>query len=91
VGLKIPQDLSHISVVSSDYAELLTPPLTTIDLPSSEMGRIGVEMLIRQLEDKKLQPIQQLLPPKLTVRATTGPYKPRNILSTGGSIPGILL
>jgi DNA-binding LacI/PurR family transcriptional regulator len=78
VGLKIPQDLSHISVVSSHYAELLTPPLTTIDLPSSEMGRIGVEMLIRQLEDKKLPPIQQLLPPKLTVRATTGPYKPRN-------------
>jgi DNA-binding LacI/PurR family transcriptional regulator len=74
-GLRIPQDLSHISVVSSHYAELLTPPLTTIDLPNSEMGRIGVELLIRQLEDKEVGPSQQLLEPRLTVRASTMPYR----------------
>lgn len=78
-GLKIPADLSHISVVSPHYAEWLSPALTAIDLPSSEMGRVGVELLIRQLEDKKLEPIQQLLPPVLTVRASTGPYQPRSI------------
>ncbi|MBN9388203.1 MAG: LacI family DNA-binding transcriptional regulator [Chloroflexi bacterium] len=74
-GLHIPQDLSHISVVSSQFAELLTPPLTTIDLPNSEMGRIGVEFLLRQLEDKEVGPSQQLLEPRLTVRASTMPYR----------------
>jgi DNA-binding LacI/PurR family transcriptional regulator len=77
-GLKIPEDLSHISLVSSRYAEMLSPALTAIDLPSAEMGRIGVELLIRQLEDKNLQPIQQLLTPTLTVRSSTMPYQARN-------------
>jgi DNA-binding LacI/PurR family transcriptional regulator len=77
-GLRIPEDLSHISVVSSHYADLLTPALTAIDLPSSQMGRIGVEILLRQLEDRTVQPIQQLLTPTLTVRASTLPYHPRN-------------
>ena len=70
-GLKIPGDISHLTVVSPHYAELLTPPLTAIDLPSNEMGRIGVEMLVRQLENRAIEPLQQLLPPKLTVRAST--------------------
>lgn len=78
-GLKIPSDLSHISVVSSHYAEMLTPSLTAIDLPSSEMGRLGVEMLIRQLEDRKIQPIQQLLTPILTIRDSTQPYQARQM------------
>lgn len=76
-GLSIPEDLSHISIFSPHYAELLTPALTAIDLPTSEMGRIGVEMLIRQLEDRTIQPIQQLLNPNLTVRASTLPYQER--------------
>jgi DNA-binding LacI/PurR family transcriptional regulator len=79
-GLRIPQDLSHISIVSSQYAELLTPALTTIDLPNSQMGRIGVEMLISQLEDKTVGPIQQLLEPHLTVRASTMEYQGRRNL-----------
>lgn len=78
-GLKIPEDLSHISVVTSRNAEMLSPALTAIDLPGAEMGRMGVELLIRQLEDKNLEPVQQLLAPKLTVRASTMPYKSRNI------------
>lgn len=77
-GLKIPEDLSHISVVSSRYAEMLSPSLTAIDLPSAEMGRMGVELLIKQLENKNLEPIQQLLPPKLIVRASTMPFLARN-------------
>lgn len=78
-GLKIPEDLSHISVVSSRYAEMLSPAQTAIDLPNIQMGRMGVELLIRQLEDKNLQPIQQLLAPRLTVRNSTMPYQARNI------------
>ncbi|HEX2913770.1 MAG TPA: LacI family DNA-binding transcriptional regulator [Chloroflexia bacterium] len=78
-GLTIPEDLSHISVVSPRYAEMLSPALTAIDLPSAEMGRIGVELLIRQLEDKKLEPVQQLLTPNLTVRASTLPYLDRKV------------
>lgn len=78
-GLKIPDDLSHISIVSPRYAEMLSPALTAIDLPSAEMGRVGVEMLIQQLEDKSLEPIQQLLPPGLTVRASTMPFQVRTI------------
>jgi len=79
LGRKIPEDLSHLSIVSPHYAELLTPPLTTIDLPSNEMGRSGVEMLIRQLEDRRIEPIQQLLAPKLMVRASTRAFQAREI------------
>jgi DNA-binding LacI/PurR family transcriptional regulator len=74
VGLKIPEDISLVGVLSPHVAEMVTPQLTTIDFPFGEMGRMGADMLIRQLEGEDVQ-TQLLLKPPLTIRQSSGPCK----------------
>jgi DNA-binding LacI/PurR family transcriptional regulator len=76
-GLNVPNDVSVISSASSRSAEKYTPKITTISIPSVEMGRLGTEFLIKQLEDPHFQPQQVILPPEFTVRQSTGPCKKR--------------
>ncbi len=76
-GVRIPNDFSIVAKVPSRIAEMMTPPLTAVDVPTGELGRIGAEMLIRQLEGEEEQPMQLVLSPKLTVRQSSGPYSRR--------------
>lgn len=76
-GLRIPDDLSLIAISSPAVALIFTPALTTYDLPIAEMGRIGTEILVRQLEGANQEPTQLLLPCRLVVRESSGPYRPR--------------
>lgn len=63
--LRIPDDLSIVAVLDGDLADRSAPPLTNIDFPSEEMGRIGAELLIDRLEDPRAPVRQLLLPPQL--------------------------
>jgi DNA-binding LacI/PurR family transcriptional regulator len=72
--LRIPDDLSVISILDGDLADRAAPPLTNIDFPSEAMGRIGAELLIDQLEDRSAPVRQILLPPQLRLgQSTAGP------------------
>jgi DNA-binding LacI/PurR family transcriptional regulator len=75
LGRRIPDDLSLVAITSPRQAEAFIPALTTMDFPAAEMGRIGVELLIRQLEAEggELEPIHRLLRAELTVRQSSGP------------------
>ena len=73
-GWRIPADFSLVLIVSSArVAELMTPPLTTSDTPAAELGRLGVELLIQQLEGEDQGTLQKLVPCHLNVRGSTGP------------------
>jgi DNA-binding LacI/PurR family transcriptional regulator len=75
-GLRIPADLSLVAITSSRTAEFLTPPLTSLDFPASDMGRIGTQMLLDQLEKGGgHEPTRCLLQAPLTVRRSSGPAK----------------
>jgi DNA-binding LacI/PurR family transcriptional regulator len=52
---------------------MMTPPLTTADAPSAELGRLSVEQLIQQLETDTPIKLQALVPCRLVVRGSTGP------------------
>jgi len=87
-GWRIPDDLSLVSLVSSArVAEMTLPPLTALTPQSAELGRLGVEMLIEQLEDGRHELVQQLLPCRLVVRGSTGrsPDTARRSRPTAGS------
>ena len=50
-GLRVPDDLSIVALVSSAReAEMTLPPLTAMSSPSDELGRLGVDVLIERLE-----------------------------------------
>lgn len=45
LGLRIPRDLSVVGFDDMDAAALVTPPLTTIRIPSEQLGRQAVRLL----------------------------------------------
>ena len=72
-GWSIPEDFSVVGILSSAHvAEMTSPPLTTLDIQAQEMGRMGVELLIQQLEGQPAQSCQKLIPCVLNIRSSTG-------------------
>jgi DNA-binding LacI/PurR family transcriptional regulator len=72
-GWRIPDDFSLVqTLVSARLAELTVPPLTTVEPPAAELGRLGVEFLIRLLEGHEHDVPQVLLPSCLVVRGSSG-------------------
>jgi DNA-binding LacI/PurR family transcriptional regulator len=74
-GIRVPDDVSVVSMVTSpQVAELANPALTALTSPGSALGRIGLEVLLNQLSGEPGGEIhQELLPCTLQVRGTSGP------------------
>jgi DNA-binding LacI/PurR family transcriptional regulator len=92
---RIPDDFSLFVIASSArMAEMMFPPLTTSDIPAAELGRLGVELLIQQLEVEERETLHELIPCRLVVRGSTGPcsripstVKSIPVVAEGGKIP----
>lgn len=83
-GWTIPDDFSLVSIVSSARsAEMVMPPLTTMEPQTIQMGRLGVELLIQQLEGPLEEIPQVLLPCHLVVRGSSGPCRRNAVPATG--------
>ncbi|MFF1295074.1 MULTISPECIES: LacI family DNA-binding transcriptional regulator [unclassified Streptomyces] len=72
LGLRVPVDLSVTAICPDELAGNLRVPVTSVDLPSAEVGTRAVELLMRKL-DHKTVPEATLLPPRMTERASTAP------------------
>jgi len=77
-GLKIPRDLSIIGFDDLDFAAHLDPPLSTVEVPSWDLGRTAGDYIVALCTGAK-PPSVTNLPTKLLIRNTTG--KPRNLVS----------
>ncbi|CAM5443491.1 LacI family DNA-binding transcriptional regulator [Streptomyces aurantiogriseus] len=72
LGLRVPADLSVTAICPDELAESLRVPVTSIALPSAEVGERAVELLMAKLAGDEV-PEATLLPPRLTKRASTAP------------------
>ncbi|WP_282202273.1 LacI family DNA-binding transcriptional regulator [Kitasatospora fiedleri] len=70
LGLRVPDDLSVVGMDNIPVAELLSPPLTTVDLPGERLGRAGLAALTALL-DGELPPPVEPLATTLVVRGST--------------------
>jgi LacI family transcriptional regulator, kdg operon repressor len=50
--LKIPQDLAIIGIDKLSFAELFSPPLTTISQPAFEMGTDAAKLLLEKINER---------------------------------------
>jgi DNA-binding LacI/PurR family transcriptional regulator len=73
LGLRVPGDLSVTAICPDELAESVRVPVTSVALPSAELGTGAVELLMRKLGTTSSAPEVVLLPPRLTERASTGP------------------
>ncbi|WP_329217827.1 LacI family transcriptional regulator [Streptomyces sp. NBC_01485] len=72
LGLRIPADISITAICPDELASALRVPVTSIALPSTEVGERAVTLLMRKLTNEPV-PEATLLPPRLTPRASTTP------------------
>ena len=73
-GLRVPNDLSVVTFSNSYPVEDVIPPLTTVALPTEEMGRMAAEMVLEQIETNgEAAPRRVVLKETLIVRKSTAP------------------
>lgn len=71
-GLGVPEDISVIGFDDQRIAALYDPPLTTVHIPTAEIGYRAMLMLERVLGDSLIDR-DIVLPTRIEVRATTAP------------------
>lgn len=71
MGLKVPRQLSICGVDNHELSEAINPGLTTISLPTQDLGRITADSVLAALAGKAIA-AQSLLPFELVVRGSTG-------------------
>lgn len=72
LGLRVPADLSITAICPDELAASLRVPVTSVALPSTELGERAVELLMAKLGGSDV-PGVTLLPPRMTERASTAP------------------
>ncbi|MEU5598112.1 LacI family DNA-binding transcriptional regulator [Streptomyces sp. NPDC020298] len=72
LGLRVPGDLSITAICPDELAESVRVPVTSVALPSAEVGERAVRLLMQKL-DGTVVPEATLLPPRMTDRASTAP------------------
>ncbi|MGW7254823.1 LacI family DNA-binding transcriptional regulator [Streptomyces sp. NPDC054834] len=72
LGLRVPGDLSITAICPDELAESVRVPVTSVALPSAEVGERAVRLLMKKLDGTAV-PEATLLPPRMTDRASTAP------------------
>ncbi len=75
--IKIPSELALAALSESPVAALITPALTTLELPDKKLGMVAARMLIDRIEGTSAEDTGQeiILQPKLKVRHSCGNTK----------------
>lgn len=70
--IAVPEQVSVIGNDDIDFARHWSPALTTISTPLEELGRKAAEILIKNIEEDKVLPVENInLEAQLVVRETT--------------------
>jgi DNA-binding LacI/PurR family transcriptional regulator len=67
-GLAVPSDFSLIGVAAQHWAEEFHPPLTSADVPATEMGAVAVRLLNARIADPDGTPQHLLMSPPISLR-----------------------
>jgi LacI family transcriptional regulator len=70
IGRNIPRELSIVGFDNIEIAAESDPPLTTVDVPAHEIGRLAAEFLINAIEGRRI-PNETKLAAPLIVREST--------------------
>ena len=70
-GLRVPEDISVVGFDDSEQSAIVYPSLTTVRQPLAEMGRMAVSLLLRLLDNQRLEALHIELKTRLVVREST--------------------
>lgn len=72
-GLKVPADIAIVGYDDRDFSAWIRPALTTIQMPSYEMGRAAARLMMKQFANEELEDATQI-PGKLIIRESCGAH-----------------
>ncbi|HEX7404377.1 MAG TPA: substrate-binding domain-containing protein, partial [Candidatus Nanopelagicaceae bacterium] len=73
VGMNCPQDISVVGFNNMPLAGRLDPPLTTVNVPEYELGRLAAQCLLREMANPRRTREHIVIPVNLVVRGSTAP------------------
>jgi LacI family transcriptional regulator len=76
-GLRVPDDISVVGFDNVPQSAVVFPPLTTVQQPLEQMGRVATQMLLGILKSPKGDASRIELPTELVVRSSTSAPKDR--------------
>jgi DNA-binding LacI/PurR family transcriptional regulator len=74
-GIKVPKQLSVVSIDDIELAQYVSPMLTTVSIPKVELGSVAVSTLIDRIHKVHKMPMKIFLPHRLMIRESTAPLK----------------
>lgn len=73
-GIRVPRDVKVTGFDNMSFASMLPTPLTSVDSKPALLGRLGVQLLLSQMEkDHRSEPLCVRVPAEIVVRESTGP------------------
>lgn len=72
-GLRVPGDLSVVGYDNIPFSAFSVPPLTTVDQPKGQMGRLAVEICLAALDGRPVEDV--VLRGELVIRESAAPPK----------------
>lgn len=72
-GLRLPDDVSLVGFDDEPWMEMVTPGITAVAQPATDIGRRAAHLLLRRMEVGTSQPAIEELHATLVVRGSTGP------------------
>jgi LacI family transcriptional regulator len=70
-SLRIPHEIAIIGFDDTSWASLVTPPITMIDQPTYELGKVAVEFLLERINGLAVEPRTHYLRTKMLIRGST--------------------
>jgi DNA-binding LacI/PurR family transcriptional regulator len=75
-GLRVPEDVSIITLGDSTLAQLARPPITTVGFSVLDESNLAVDLLLKMLDGHPPRQHTHILPVQLLSRRSTGPAGP---------------
>lgn len=69
-GLRIPQDMAVVGFDNRELSAFLNPPLTTMALPSKEIGVRAAIRILDRIRNPALPPVKEIIPCPMIERAS---------------------
>ncbi|MNZ87276.1 Catabolite control protein A [compost metagenome] len=71
LGYSVPDDLSIVSFNNIALSELATPPISSIDIGTYQLGYTASQMLIRRVQEETVHQNRTIIPHRLIVRESS--------------------
>jgi LacI family transcriptional regulator len=67
-GIKVPNKISLVGFDNIEFGEMVNPPLTTIEQPKYDLGKLSCSILLDSIEGTSTNPYKIMLQPQLIER-----------------------